>query len=172
MNHQVNHRDVDHRFATVRQRLIVFAQSAVLAQPRKRAFDDPTLGQDHELARLAAFDDLNHTAMGVLGPIKELTAIPAVGPDDFQPREPTGDSSDHRHSPDSVLDVGGMDHDSQDQTERVNEDMSFSARNFLTRVIAAIPPLSAVLTDWLSRTAALGVGLRPAFERTFWRSLS
>jgi hypothetical protein len=65
-----------------------------------------------------------------------------------------------------------MNHHRQNQTERIHDDMSLSTRDFLARVVAAIPPFDAVLTDCESITAALGVGFLPALRRTFSRSLS
>ena len=45
---------------------------------------------------------------------------------------------------------------------RIGQDMPFAAFDLLAAVKAAKPPFSAVLTDWLSMMAALGVGARPA----------
>jgi hypothetical protein len=79
--------------------------------------------------------------------------------------KPPGASLQHPASPLPILDVGGVDHHRQDQAERIDEDMAFAAFDLLARIVATVPPFS-VLTLWLSKTAALGVGLRPAFLRT------
>jgi hypothetical protein len=42
----------------------------------------------------------------------------------------------------------------------------------LAGVVAALAPLSVVLADWLSTTAALGSGWRPSATRTRRRSAS
>ena len=62
-----------------------------------------------------------------------------------------------------------MNGDGQDQTEGVDEEMAFLAFDLLARVIArrvdARPPFSALLTLWLSITAALGEASRPSRSR-------
>ncbi len=55
----------------------------------------------------------------------------------------------------SILNVGGVDMHFEKQTERIAQNMPFSAVYFLTRIVAARPPFSVVLTDWLSKMAAL-----------------
>jgi hypothetical protein len=57
------------------------------------------------------------------------------------------------------------------QTQRIYNQMAFSAHYFLASVITTVPPFEAVLTVWLSIMAALGLGWRPALSRTSsWRT--
>ena len=69
----------------------------------------------------------------------------------------------------TVLQVGRMNGDGEDQTEGIDEEMAFLAFDLLARVIArrvdARPPFSALLTLWLSITAALGEASRPSRSR-------
>jgi hypothetical protein len=70
------------------------------------------------------------------------------------------------------LDVGGMDHHSQKQSQSINYDMALATCNLLTCIIATRPPFSVVFTDWLSMMAALGVGSLPSASRTLGRKVS
>jgi len=81
MNHQVDHRDIDHRLTAVRQRLVVFAQAAVFAEPAEGAFDDPTFGQHHELMNVGPLDDFDRSFERAFGHVHKLACVAAVGPD-------------------------------------------------------------------------------------------
>lgn len=64
----------------------------------------------------------------------------------------------------AVLKVSRMDHGVQQQVYRVNEDMPLLAR-IISMSVDADPPFSALLTLWLSITAAVGLASRPACSR-------
>jgi len=172
MQHQVDHCQIDHGFAAGWQRLVVFAQPTVLAEPAKGPFHNPAFGQNNEAMQVTAFNHLNHPCECLLSPIHKRPGISGVDPDSFQPLKPATQLGQHQPSSIPILHVSRVHYDSQDQPEGVNENMSFTARNLLTCVISAVPPFSAVLTLWLSRMAALGVGLRPAWRRTCSRRRS
>ena len=65
-----------------------------------------------------------------------------------------------------------MDYHCQQQSHRIDSDMSLATHHLLTSVIATRPPFSVVLTDWLSMIAALGVGSLPSACRTLGRRAS
>jgi hypothetical protein len=64
----------------------------------------------------------------------------------------------HQRGTVTVGDVGGVNYDSEDEPLGVDEEMSLATTQVLRTVIAMGPPFSVVLTDWLSRMAALGSG--------------
>jgi len=165
---------MDHRLATVGQRFIILAESTVLAEPAEGALDDPTLGKHDELAHLRALHNLDHTPIHLLGYIHERASVAAIGPDQLDPTEAADHFCKHQLPAVAVLNISTMDDHGQDQPERVNDNMPLSAGDFLARVITVGPPFwgAAVFTDWLSITAALGVGFLPTLRRTFSRSLS
>ncbi len=172
MDHQVGHGDEDHGLAAVWQSLVVFGQSAVLAQPCEGALHDPALGQDDETVGRRAFDDLDKAEEPTAGPVYELARIAAVGKDQLQSTKPRTQLPDEELGPVAVLDIRGMHDQRHDQPQRVDDQMALAAQDFLARVVPPVPPFSAVLTDWLSRMPTLGVGFFPAFRRTWVRSRS
>lgn len=72
----------------------------------------------------------------------------------------------------TILNVGCMNDCSNNQSKRIYEEMTFAAVDFLAGIISMEPPFSVVLTDWLSRMAALGSASRPSAMRTWVRSAS
>ena len=172
MNHQVYHSDLDHAFTALRQCLVVLGQSAVLAEPGEGALHDPSLRQHDEPVQLRALDDLDRAKKPAAGPVHELARIAAVGKDQSQPTKARAQLLNDKSAAVAVLDIGWMNDQRHDQPERVDQDVSFSPGYLLARVVAAIPPFAAVLTDWLSRMPTLGVGFLPTFLRTRARSWS
>ena len=105
-------------------------------------------------------------------PIHKLPGITAIGPDDFKAPPSRTQLPDQQLTTVTVLDVGGVNDQREDQTERVNDDMALAPLGFLARIVPSVAPFSAVLTDWLSMMPALGVGFRPSSIRTRRRSCS
>jgi len=170
MKHQVDHSQLDHSFTANRQRLVVLAKSAIFAKPGKCTFDHPTFGQDHKAMQLRAFDDLQYPMAKLSGPRDELAGVTAVGPNQSQSRETIGQFPQNQFGSITVLDAGRMHHNRHHQTKCIDHQMAFSAHYLLARIVTSVPPFEAVLTDWLSIIAALGLGWRPALIRTrSWR---
>ena len=69
-----------------------------------------------------------------------------------------------------ILHAGRMHVNSQQQAQRVGQDVALAACGLLARVIAGrverSPPLRAPLAVWLSMIAVLGLASRPAASRT------
>ena len=170
MNHQVYHGYLDHAFAACWQCLVVFRQSTVLPEPREGAFHDPSFRQHDESVQFRALDDLHRAKMPATGPVHELARIAAVGKDQSQSAKTTAQLLYDKSAAVAVLDIGWMNNQRHDQPERIDEDVPLTPGYLLARVVATIPPFSAVLTDWLSRMPTLGVGFLPAFRRTCARS--
>ena len=70
-----------------------------------------------------------------------------------------------RTCPDAVLNTGRMDHNRQNESHRINGDMLLSPLGFLARVVTALPPFPALLTERESMIATDGSLVRPAFSR-------
>ena len=65
-----------------------------------------------------------------------------------------------------IGEVGGQDQDTQQQAQHVYRDMPFASFDLFASVIATGPLFSVVLTDWLSRIAALGCEFLPSAIRS------
>jgi hypothetical protein len=97
-----------------------------------------------------------------VGPVQERAAVAAIGPAMPQPGEPPPvKPPEQRHGAVAVPDIGGGHLDLADQPEGVDQQVALAAVDLLGAVVAVPPPRSVVLTLWLSRMAALGVGCRP-----------
>ena len=172
MNHQIDHGNADHGLTAFDECFVVFGQSAISTQPGEGPFHNPSFGQNLKGVHRGAFDDLNHPAIPPGRPIHEASGIPAVGEDEFQSAESSPQAFHQQLAAVAVLDVGGMHDQRQDQAQRVDEHMPLAPPDFLARVITAVPPFSAVFTDWLSMMPTEGVGFFPAFRRTWARRRS
>ena len=172
MNHHIDHGNTYHGFTALNQRLIVFGKSSILAQPGERTLNNPSLGHDDKPVRIRSFNDFNDPAIPAHRPIHKLPGITAIGPDHFKALPSRTQLLDQQLAAVTVLDIGGVDDQREDQAKRVNNDMTLASLGFLARVVTSVAPFSAVLTDWLSMMPALGVGLRPSSIRTRRRSCS
>lgn len=175
MKHYSNHCHADHGLAAVRQRRVVFAESAILAEPAESTFHDPATRQEDEpLAVGRTLHNIEHPTAAPCGPVHERSRLSAIGPDPFQTGKPTPHLLKHEFRPVTVLHFGAMDDDGKQQAQRVNDDMTLTTPYFLARIITVRPPFcgAAVLTDGLSNTAAEGELSRPASTRTFSRRAS
>jgi hypothetical protein len=65
-----------------------------------------------------------------------------------------------------VLDIGGMDKDTEQEAGGIDPDMALAALDLLGSVVAARPPFSVVLTLWVSMMAAVGLASRPSVSRS------
>ena len=172
VNHHIDHGNAYHGFAALNQRLIVFGKPSILAQPGERSLNNPSLRKDDKLVRLRAFDDFDDPAVPADRPVDKLAGITAIGPDDLQAPPSRTQLPDQQLAAVTVLDVGRVNDQREDQAERVNDDMALAPLGFLARIVPSVAPFSAVLTDWLSMMPALGVGLRPSSIRIRRRSCS
>ena len=166
MKHRIGHSNEDHGFAAFGQRFIVFGESSIFAEPGERAFDNPSFRQNHESTDCVTLDDLDESAMPPANPVHKLSGISLIGKNQSQSTKAGPQLLNDQSATVAVLNVGWMDYQCHDQTQRVYDQMPLAALDFLARVVPTIPPFSAVLTDWLSRMPTLGVGFLPAFVRT------
>lgn len=148
-------------------------------QPGERALDHPASGQDTKPAharrwlRAGCHPDISEPSVGMLDnlhppaqrggdPVGKRALVPAVHPDQLEPRQPTAQRRQQRAGADPIRLVGGMDVCFAQQALRIDQQMALAPAHVLAAVVAARPPFSVVFVDWLSRIAALGVGSRPS----------
>ena len=150
----------------------VFGEAAATADPGEGALDDPAFWENDEAMRGVALDDLQPPGPGLCDRRGEFgSAITGIGEDPFDEREQAARASvEDQPSAVTILQVGRMDDDVQQEAERVDEDMPLAALDLLARVIARRverrPPFCAPLALWASMIATVGLASRPACSRT------
>jgi len=96
--------------------------------------------------------------------------VAAVGKDHLDERKQSAGPSQQQTRAVAILHVGRMDHDVQEEAERIDENVPLAARDLLARIealrIDRRPPFCAALALWESMTAADGLASRPSFSRT------
>ena len=138
MDHQVDHGDLDHAFTALCQCLVVFRQSAVLSEPREGTLDDPSLRQHDESVQLRALDDFHRAEEPPASPVHELSRVAAVGKDQSQSVKALAQLGNDKSPAVAVLDVGWMNDQRHDQSERVDEDVPLAARDLLACIEALV----------------------------------
>jgi hypothetical protein len=103
--------------------------------------------------------------------MKDRPLIGAVGEQFPEEGKQTEQCRQQREAAVAILNVGGGNDAVQQQTLRIDQNMSLLALDQLARVeavrIDAGPPFSALFTLWLSIMQAVGLASRPAFSRHF-----
>ena len=122
--------------------------------------------------RFGTFDDFDRPAAGASrGQSGTRPLITGIG-EDAQDERPQGACPpvEHQRRAVTILNIGGMHRDAQQEAERVDEDMALTAGDLLARIITLrveqSPPFGAALALWLSMMAALGEASRPSRSRT------
>ena len=171
--HEVGHRRIDPSLGCLRQRLVVLAQPTTPAQPCECALNHPSARQYFKsVAAPRPFDDPERPACQLPHPLDQLSSIPRVSPDQAHTIKAVFQLADQQLRSISVLNVGRMNHHVQQQSCGVHYDVVLSTFDLFARVVAARPPFSVVLTDWLSMMAALGSASLPSASRTSGRNSS
>ena len=152
--------------------VILFSQSTAAVEPGNGAFDDPSLGFDHETFDVVrTFDDLHGEAAHRCGGavLEHRSGIGTVGKQFAQEWELAEQSGQQQNTAVAVLDIGGSHERVQHQSQRVDQDMALLALDQLAGIKAvwvdARPPFSALFTLWLSITQADGLASRSACSR-------
>ena len=169
--HETDHGEANEGLDGARIALEVACQASVVADPRERALDDPTLGQNDEAMELAALDDLDRPSPGGgnrSGHARSLVA--AIADDPLDEGEQAACTPQRFVGAVTILDVGRVDEDAHEQAERVDEDVALAARDLLARIVALRvdrgPPFCAALALCESMIAVVGLASRPSCSRT------
>lgn len=152
--------------------LEILGQPSTAADPGEGTLDDPALWEDDEAMWLGALDDLELPGSGLrdLGGHGRPLVV-GIGEDALDVWEAaSGAPIEDQARAVTVLHIGRMDDDVQEEAEGVDEDVPLAALDFLARVIARRiergPPFCAPLALWASMIAAVGLPARPACSRT------
>jgi hypothetical protein len=120
---------------------------------------------------LVALDDFHDPAAGIGGSsCYPWPLISGVGEDPLDERKQGSRALvEDQRGPVAILDIGGMDGNAQQQSERVDEDVTLAAGDLLARIVTLRinrgPPFCAALALWLSMIAAVGLVARPSCSR-------
>lgn len=136
--HDADHGETAERLDGADVTLVVAGEAAVAADPRESALDDPAFGQSDKGMRGDTPDDLDDPAALLGDSGGELgAAVSSIGIDTLDAREGTAQFAiEEKARARVVVDVGRMDDDTQQQAERVDNDMALAAGEFLAGVIA------------------------------------
>ena len=135
--HEPDHGQTQVGGSEARGVLIVLRQPPVSAHPGESPLDDPSLWQDHKPVQIRAFDDLDTpraecSDSGGRG----SSLIAAIGGDAFDERKQPAHRLQDKQAAVTVLHVGGMSHEVERQTERIDNDVALLAVDRLTGVVA------------------------------------
>ncbi len=175
----MNGNDSDHAFTRLRCMLVVFGQASVTPLPSIGCpLHDPTHRQRFE-ARLSF--RTAHDLHSRYGPpvarqpfVQRVIMIPGIREDHLQPRK-VAPCGPERTRPGPLGHRPRWPPSPRRRSKKPRESTRiwrFRPCTFLPPSIPRCLPPSAVLTDWLSIAAALGVGDRPAWARASVRRTS
>lgn len=148
--------DVNGGFGMFGLSFIILSQPAVTTQPGERTLDQPAFGQDFETGS-DAFDnfDLQPALRDEpLDPVQELARVSAIGEDLSHPAK-VQQGRQQELGAVTILQGGAMHHDGENQSQSVDQEVSFSSVDLLASIIAAFSGL-------LSHFNALAVDNRSA----------
>ena len=161
--HEANHGQVNHRFARAGLPLVVATESTVTAEPTKGTLHHPASGQYFEDVKVGSFHDFDGAAPQFPTPVQQGARVATVGPDVFDPSASllVEEGCEQLLGSIAVLNVGRQDHHHQQQSDCVDQNVSFASVDLFARVVA---PLLADLAAFDTLTvddARAGLGLAP-----------
>lgn len=136
----MTHREADHGRTACRQELMVFDQTAVLAQPRKRALHHPAVRLNrkalHVFLVFSLPHDLQRPAAGRSRPVHQFAAICGISPNQRQARKCAQTVAKHLFGSGPILHVARLNRDSEQKPLRIYEQVPSSAFDLLIGIVA------------------------------------
>lgn len=137
--HDADHGEADEGDDGSGVALEITRQPAAAADPGEGSFDDPAFRHDLETGgAVAPLDHLDPPRSGLCrGRGRFRPLIAAIGEDPFDEGElATGSLIEHQRDAVTILDVGRVNGDVQQQAERVDQDVPLASLDLLSRVVA------------------------------------
>ena len=137
--HDADHGETDKRHCGSGIALEIAGQTTIAADPSQRSLDHPSLWQDNKsVSFVGTFDDLDLPGAGFCGSSSNARPLIAcVGVDTFdEGKQSPGPLVENQGGTVAILDAGRMNSDVQQETKRVDEDVSLAALDLLARVEA------------------------------------
>ena len=166
VQHEADGRQGDHCLGDFGEFLVILGQTSVPSKPAQCSFDDPSPGQDDEADPGDAANDDQGQAEQKAGEQSWQAVVNAVGEHRLEPAGQRLDPAQQVPRAVGVLNVGGVDDDTQQEAGGIDRDVACAAPDLLGRIIATRPPFSVVLTLWVSMMAAVGLASRPSCSRS------
>ena len=146
-------------------------QTAVAADPCERPLDDPAFWQNLKSGNVRSPDDLQAPSTGSpYGQCHLASGVSAISKNVFDEREQSSGSAQQMESTITILNVGRMNDDIQQEPQRVDQDVPFATFDLLARVVARRieprPPFCEPLAVCELIMATVGLGSRPSCSRT------
>lgn len=142
---------------------MVFIQPAIALKPSEGSFDYPSLRKRIESAP-SGRTILSTESIAIAA--RPAGFVAGVGKDRPQARHLSEELPKKTRRLLAVIFVGSMNDHAQKESERIDDDVALTPADLFARITSAFrPPCRAISTDWVSITAALGLGLRPEATR-------
>ena len=135
--HDTDHGEADEGGDSHSVTLEVASQAAIATDPGERPFDNPPFGQDLEARNVGSLHDLQLPCS--CSPDNErhlLSGIATISKDAFDKREQSSCPAQQQEGTVTVLNVGGMNDNVQQEAQRVDQDVPLATLDLLTRVVA------------------------------------
>ena len=154
--------------------LPVLREATTSIEPANGALDNPALRLDDKAFRVVATPDylgqeVGHDMSDAVG--EDRSGIGAVREQLTKEGKLSEQGGQQQHAAIAVLHVGGGDQSVQQQSQLVDQDVSFLALDQLAGIEAIVidrrPPFSALFTLWLSMMQVVGLASRAACSRHF-----
>jgi hypothetical protein len=134
--HDADHREPDEGGDSARISLEIARQAAIAADPGQGSFDDPALGQDDEFVQFVALDDLDRPMAGAGCGVRDAgSLVTGIGEDALDKGEQAaGAPVENQSRPITILNVGRMNDDVQQEAERIDQDVALAPGDLLARI--------------------------------------
>lgn len=136
IEHDVDGREVDHRFAILYMPLVVLAQASVSHQPAERSLHNPTSWEQHKtLLIFRTLHDFHVDVVVIAHPVNKFTPILLICPHLFESVGHIGGDQEEQHAAIPIFHVPRRHDDRQQRPDGVNDHMALSSLDLLAPIV-------------------------------------
>ena len=115
----------------------VAGQASIATDPGERPLDNPPFGQNLKSGSVRSLDDLQSPSTGAPHRHRHFASgISAISKNAFDEREQSSRPTQQLQGAITVLNIGGMNDDVQQEAQRVDQDVPLATLDLLARVVA------------------------------------
>ena len=156
---------------TVGVTLEVASQATIATDPCKRSLDNPSFGQHLEASSVRSLDDFQSPdTRAPHGQSHLASRVSAISKNSLDEREHSSRPAQQMEGTITVLNIGRMNDDVQQEAQRIDQDVPLATFDLLARVVARRieprPPFCAPFAVCESMIATVGLASRPSCSRT------